>query len=131
MACDSGPMRTRHRPPLDQVGTDPDYRFSLANERTFLAWVRTSLALVAGGVAVIHLLPDRGQDLEAYLIGVPLVGLGAALPLISLRRWDENERAMRLSLPLPRTVILHVLAWWVAITAIVAGVVFAIEVTVD
>jgi putative membrane protein len=122
---------SERRPPLDQVGTDPDYRFSLANERTFLAWVRTSLALVAGGVAVIYLLPDRGQELEAYIVGIPLIGLGAALPLISLRRWDENERAMRLARPLPHTNMLQVLAWWITITAIVAGIVFAVEVAVD
>ena len=30
-------------------GEEPDYRFTLANERTFLAWVRTALGLLAGG----------------------------------------------------------------------------------
>jgi putative membrane protein len=39
------------------VGEEPDYRFTLANERTFLAWIRTSLALLAGGVAVVQLVP--------------------------------------------------------------------------
>ncbi|WP_143342795.1 YidH family protein, partial [Crossiella equi] len=34
------------------VGEEPDPRFTLANERTFLAWIRTSLGLMAAGVAV-------------------------------------------------------------------------------
>ena len=33
-------------------GTDPDPRFTLANERTFLAWIRTSIAFMAAGVAI-------------------------------------------------------------------------------
>ena len=39
------------------VGEEPDYRFTLANERTFLAWIRTALALIAGGVALVQLVP--------------------------------------------------------------------------
>jgi putative membrane protein len=105
------------KPPLDEVGTAPDYRFTFANERTFLAWVRTSLALVAAGVAVIELLPGSQRSLESYLVGMPLIGLGTALPILSLRRWDENERAMRLGHPLPRTRLLTLLAWWVTVTA--------------
>jgi putative membrane protein len=40
-------------------GTEPDYRFTLANERTFLAWIRTALALLAGGV-LLHQRAARG-----------------------------------------------------------------------
>lgn len=50
----------RRRPPLRSVGSDPDYRFTLANERTFLAWIRTALAPVAGAVALAGLAPDFG-----------------------------------------------------------------------
>jgi uncharacterized membrane protein YidH (DUF202 family) len=46
-----------------EVGQHPDYRFTLANERIFLAWIRTSLALVAGGIAVVRLGPWRSQPL--------------------------------------------------------------------
>ncbi|WP_283215114.1 DUF202 domain-containing protein [Pseudofrankia sp. DC12] len=46
------------KPPVHTVGTDPDYRFSLANERTFLAWIRTALALLAGGIAVVQIVPS-------------------------------------------------------------------------
>jgi hypothetical protein len=40
----------QHDPAGDEQ--EPDYRFTFANERTFLAWIRTALALIAGGVAV-------------------------------------------------------------------------------
>lgn len=113
------------QPPLSSVGKDPDYRFTFANERTFLAWVRTSLALVAAGVAVIQLFSIEGNDVEAHVIGVPLITLGCVLPLLSLRRWRDNEVAMRLERSLPPTKLLHVLAWWVTLTALVSGVLFA------
>ena len=41
-------------------GHEPDYRFTLANERTFLAWIRTSLGLMAVGLAVAQ-LPRSSQ----------------------------------------------------------------------
>ena len=37
--------------------TEPDVRFTLANERTFLAWNRTALALVVAGLGIVQLLP--------------------------------------------------------------------------
>lgn len=46
----------RRRPPLREVGHDPDYRFSLANERTFLAWIRTALALIPVAALLVVLL---------------------------------------------------------------------------
>jgi putative membrane protein len=109
---------------LDEVGSDPDYRFTFANERTFLAWVRTSLALVAAGVAVIELLPGNDDDVQSYIVGVPLIALGTILPILSLRRWESNERAMRLSEKLPRTRLLQLLAWWVSATAALGALIF-------
>jgi putative membrane protein len=81
-------------------GEDPDYRFSFANERTFLAWIRTGLALIAAGVAVdtIRLdLPPTGQHVLAAL----LVLLGALCAVTALSRWARAERAMRRNGPLP------------------------------
>jgi len=114
------------QPPLSTIGEDPDYRFTFANERTFLAWIRTSLALVAAGVAVIQLLTTEGEKAEAYIVGVPLITLGSVMPLLSLQRWRANERAMRLDESLPPTNLLALLGWWVTVTGLVAGVLFAI-----
>jgi putative membrane protein len=82
------------------AGEEPDPRFSLANERTFLAWVRTALAMVAGGVALHALDVPRTGWVRVALV-VVLVGLGALMCLLSLVRWARVERAMRLREPLP------------------------------
>jgi putative membrane protein len=81
-------------------GTEPDVRFSLANERTYLAWVRTSLALLAVGVALVALdLPiDRAFGLTASLV---FIGLGTAAPVQAWFGWMRVERALREARPLP------------------------------
>jgi putative membrane protein len=111
------------KPPLHSVGTEPDPRFSYANERTFLAWNRTSLALIAAGLAITTLLPEFDVGAGRRLIGVPLIVLGAVLAVASYRRWETNERAMRLRHPLPASRLSLLLAVGVAIVAIVAAVV--------
>ena len=82
------------------TGEEPDYRFSFANERTFLAWIRTALALLAAGVALDSVelaIPERAQHaLAAFFVGV---GFVAALG--SWVRWSQAERAMRSHAPLP------------------------------
>lgn len=82
------------------VGDEPDPRFSLANERTFLAWVRTSLAIIAGAVALHSLkVPDTVWVRKALVVALLAI---AALFIVSASvRWRRTERAMRLREPLP------------------------------
>jgi putative membrane protein len=115
--------RSRRRPPLREVGTEPDARFSYANERTFLAWNRTSLALIAAGLAVTSLLPQFHLEYGRRIIGVPLIALGAVLAFTSYRRWEDNERAMRLREPLPPSRLPLVLATGIAIASLLAAIV--------
>ncbi len=82
------------------AGDEPDPRFTLANERTFLAWVRTSLAMLAGGVALQALTTSGPHGLRTAL-GVGLVGLGGLVGVGSFVRWARVERAMRTHQPLP------------------------------
>ena len=106
-------MESRRRPlqgPRRGLGHDPDYRFSLANERTFLAWVRTSLALVAGGLIATQLLPELAVAHGREAIGVGLVGLGTLVAVGAFRRWVRNEEAMRLRHPIPPSRLPAVLA---------------------
>src|SRR4051794_41351294 len=82
------------------VGREPDPRFTLANERTFLAWNRTALALIGGGLAAGQLL-DFEPDLARLVVSLPPIALGLMLAVTSYRRWEANQRALRLDEPLP------------------------------
>ncbi len=84
-----------------RVGSPPDPRFSLANERTFLAWNRTALALIGGGLAAAQLL-RFGLTSARLLIGLPLIALGGVVGIAGIRRWRASELAMRTRTPLRR-----------------------------
>jgi putative membrane protein len=86
-----------------QRDDEPDVRFTYANERTFLAWNRTALALIATGVAATQLLPKLQLEWGRRLLGLPLIALGAVVAAESLRQWRANQRAMRRGDPLPRS----------------------------
>jgi putative membrane protein len=103
---------------------EPDVRFTMANERTFLAWSRTSLALVVAGLGIAQLLPPfGGVPWGRSAIATPLILLGAALSVLSYLEWKANQRALRQGTPLPRTVLPRVLAITIAVIALLAGAV--------
>ncbi len=89
----------RLRAPVHRTGTPVDPRFSLANERTFLAWNRTALALIGGGLVEAQLL-RAGSNTLRELVSLTLIGLGAVIGTIGLKRWRSSEIAMRLRAPL-------------------------------
>jgi putative membrane protein len=88
------------RPRWQDEGEDPDYRYSLANERTFLAWIRTSLSLIAAAVAVVQLVPAFRISGGRWVLGVTLAATGLAAAVLGYLRWASTERAMRLRRPL-------------------------------
>lgn len=105
---------------LREVGTRPDYRFSLANERTFLAWIRTGLALIAGGLAVAQFLsPLPVRHLREILAIVP-IAIGAGCALRAIDHWIRCEIAMRKGEPLPASRFPALLALVVAVSALLA-----------
>ncbi len=105
------------------VGTQPDYRFTLANERTFLAWIRTSLALGAGGLGAIHLIDNfYGQE----VIGLALLALSFITASTSYRRWAANEQSLRLGAPLPPSLLPRIVAIGTALLGLVAAVLFVL-----
>lgn len=101
-------------------GIEPDPRFTLANERTFLAWVRTALALIAGGVGVEALLAAQMGDLLRRVLACLLVLAGGATGLAGFRRWLVVERAMRHEQPLPPPPLAPVMVAIILGVAVVA-----------
>lgn len=108
-----------------EQGSDPDVRFSLANERTFLAWIRTALALIAGSVAVLQLVPPFRVVGARAVLGIVLAAAGLVAAVVGYLRWRESERAMRLGRPLPRPGPLLVAA---VVLALLGAVVLALAV---
>jgi len=105
-------------------GTEPDARFTLANERTFLAWSRTALALVVAGLGIAQLLPPFANvPWGRSIIATPLILLGAAVSVLSYVEWRNNQRALRLGRPLRPTYLPRVLAATIAVIALLAGAV--------
>ncbi|TRW79332.1 DUF202 domain-containing protein [Mycolicibacterium sp. 018/SC-01/001] len=102
-------------PPSEQ---DPDYRFTLANERTFLAWIRTALALIAGGVAVVQFAPAFGIAGVRHLLSVVLTAGGGVLAVLAVHRWRVVQDAMRRGAALPPTRIPAALAAGIAVVTI-------------
>ncbi|WP_326569238.1 DUF202 domain-containing protein [Amycolatopsis rhabdoformis] len=106
-------------------GSEPDYRFTLANERTFLAWLRTSLGLIAGGVAVHQLVPTP-VVMSTVLTGLCVV-LAAVLAAGAYPRWRRVQIAMRAGQPLPRSALVIVLT--VGVFLLMAAAVVLVIVT--
>jgi putative membrane protein len=82
-----------------------DYRMSFAAERTYLAYLRTALALLASGVAVVGAFPHVGHEDVRRVMGVVLVVSGLSIAVGARSRWKRVEVAMRRGGPLPRSAV--------------------------
>jgi putative membrane protein len=99
---------------------EPDYRFTLANERTFLAWIRTALGLLAGGVAVHQLIPASTS--VHTTLAVLCVVLAAILAASGYPRWRRVQAAMSRGEPLPKSPMVLVLTAGVLLITVLAAV---------
>lgn len=106
-------------------GSEPDYRFTLANERTFLAWLRTALGLLAGGVAVHQLVPSPAA--ASVVLAALCVVLAAVLAATSYPRWRRVQIAMRAGEPLPRSLMILVLTGGLLTLIVAAAVLLAVS----
>ena len=108
--------------------TEPDARFTFANERTFLAWSRTALALVVGGLAIVQLLPPfPAVPWGRHILGVPLIVLGAVIAAAGYAEWVRNQHALRRGTPLPRSLLPQILAGTIIGVAIIAAVIVLVS----
>jgi putative membrane protein len=110
-----------------EVGSTPDYRFSLANERTFLAWIRTALALIGGGLAVVQFLRPFAVPHLREALAVALIAIGGACAIRAVDRWIRCEKAIRLGQDLPPSRFPAVLALVVGAGAVVLLVAVATQ----
>lgn len=92
--------RARRRADPLRKQVRPDYRFSLANERTFLAWARTGLALVAGGIAVEQFASLKLSWITV-VVGLFGICLGATVTVLGYRHYLRVQDAMEHERPLP------------------------------
>ncbi|AKS36108.1 YidH family protein [Mycolicibacterium goodii] len=95
--------RDQDRPGDPAAEQEPDYRFTLANERTFLAWIRTALALIAGGIAVVQFVPSFGIPGVRHGLSIALTAGGGLLAALAVRRWQRVQAAIRRDEDLPPT----------------------------
>jgi putative membrane protein len=102
--------------------TEPDYRFTLANERTLLAYLRTALALDAAGLAAVQFLTDVGSHRVRVVAGLLLAAAGTIASIGGYLRWRAIQDAMRRGDRLPAAVLPVVLASIVAATSVVAAI---------
>lgn len=126
LACRGGEPDRAGRRRLEDVGEEPDPRFTLANERTFLAWTRTALALPATGLAVAQLLNSVPRAAR-MVISVPLIVMAGVIGVMSYPRWRALERALRLSQPLPYASPAAPLGVGIALVAVAAVVVLVTQ----
>jgi putative membrane protein len=114
---DPAPGRSKFSIRLLRGGTEPDPRFTLANERTFLAWIRTSLALLAGGIAVEAFTTELFITEVRKTVAILLLVLAMVIGAGAFFRWLNVERAMRHKTPLPLPLIAPILAVGGAVVA--------------
>ena len=114
-----------HRPSWQHQGKEPDYRFSLANERTFLAWIRTAMALLAGSVLLDQVSARFPGHIYVSYLAVFASAAAAAMCVLAFLRWKDNEIAMRNDRPLPSPMFIS----WIAIGFMLAALAVAAVLT--
>lgn len=120
---DPRPPRRPHH--VYDAGQEPDPRFSLANERTFLAWIRTSLAIVAGAVA-LHSLKVPDTTWVRQVLVVALLLIACLVALTASNRWARTERAMRLREPLPGFGFVGLFSGGIVLVAVLLALAFVL-----
>jgi len=114
---------------IQESGTTPDYRFSLANERTFLAWMRTGLALIAGGLAIAQFLSPLSARFLTEAMAIVPIAFGGFCALRAVDHWIRCEIAIRHNRPLPASRFPALLALVVTVSAVLALIYVIVDAT--
>lgn len=116
------PAREEAGDPAADRAAPIDYRFTLANERTFLSWIRTALGLLAGGVAVHAVVQEQWNTDFRTALAVSCLVLSLVVAVGAYLHWRRIRAAMDQGRPLPGTVLVPVLSAGTAFVAILACV---------
>ena len=108
-------------------GSEPDYRFTLANERTMLAWVRTGLSLIAAAVALVKLVPPFALPGMREVAGVLLAATGLVAAVVAPYRYVTVQRVMRRGGTLPTGHVLLLVPVAVAVVGVLVLVTAVVE----
>ncbi len=121
--ADNSTQRTQRPKFIYAHGSEPDPRFTLANERTFLAWIRTGLAFIAGGIALNAFTLDMAVDTRKA-ISILALAIGSIISLWAWISWARVERSMRDRKPLKHSPALVLLSGTVIAIAVIAAIAF-------
>lgn len=110
-----------------EEGEEPDYRFTLANERTFLAWIRSALALIAGAIALEQFVPPFQVAGARQILSVAAAVGAAGLTCVAYRRWVVTQMAMRLNQPLPHSRLVGIVTVLVVASALAVAVLLVLQ----
>jgi putative membrane protein len=111
---------------VSEQPVDVDYRFVLANERTFLAWMRTALGLIAGGVALDQFVSVAEGSAFVTVVAFAVMALGALVAVVGVLQWRRADAAMYEARPLPRTRVVPYLGISLVVVAVAIGIVLAL-----
>ncbi len=114
--------------PVD--GEEPDPRWSLANERTLLAYSRTALGLIVAGLAIAGSHSVANLPVWVAVLGFPAIALGAAVAIGGRHRFLRTQRAMRLGEPMPAPLLATLLPLGIGLFAVAGFTVVAIELAI-
>lgn len=103
---------------------DPDPRYSLANERTFLAWVRTALGLLAAAAGLVA-VDVPWPPLLVHALGALLALAGGGAAVLASLRWRRVEAAIRAGAPAPPPRAHELLSLVVVVTALAVAALIA------
>ncbi len=106
---------------------EPDYRFTLANERTFLAYIRTAIALDGAGLAVVQFLTSVGNHNSRLMVGIALAFVALGTTLTGYHRWQSVQAAMRRDGPLPSSYVPLLLTIILASASVASAIALALR----
>ncbi len=112
---------------LEEIELEVDYRFILANERTFLAWMRTALGLVAGGVALDQFVAVATSSSLLRLLAVGIIVLGGMVAIVGIAMWTRSDSAMFEGRPLPRTRAVPIIGALFVVLALAVAIALLLE----